>query len=126
MATIQATINKALTPDDSVFVLSWSGLAAAGDVGDAQSFASYSDKTFIVSGTFSGAPTVIIEGSNNGTDWAQISNRQGVGMSFTAIGMNTSQDRPAYVRPRLTAGSGGAAILVTCACHRTDLPGTNN
>ena len=126
MSIIQATINKSITPDDSVFILSWSGLAASGDVGDAQSYASYSDKTFIVSGTFTGAPTVIIEGSNNGSDWTQISNRQGTAMSFTTIGMNTSQDRPAYVRPRMTAGTGGAAVLVTCACHRTDLSGTNN
>ena len=123
MATLNATINRTVTVDDSVIVVSWAALATNGDLGDTQSFAQFSDKTFIVSGSFTGAPTVVIEGSNDGTNWQPLSNRQGTAMSFTAAGMNTSQDRPVYVRPRVSAGGGGASVLVTVACHRTDLPG---
>ena len=123
MTTINATINRTVSVDDSVVTLSWAGLAASGDVGDAQSFAAYGDKTFIVTGTFTGVPTVVIEGSNDGVNWVTLSNRQGTAMTFTAAGMNTSQDKPIYVRPRMTAGVGGAVIAVTCACHRSDLPG---
>ena len=121
MATINAT---QATPsfDGSVVVVSWAGLAASGDVGDAQSYSNYGDKTFIVSGTFSGTPTVLIEGSNDGINWATLSNRQGTAMTFTATGMNTSQDKPIYVRPRMTAGTGGASITVQAACHHSDIP----
>lgn len=123
MATVKATVDWSVSNDNSVIVLTWSGMAASGDVGDAQSFAAYSDKTFIVTGTFTGTPTVAIEGSNDGTNWVTLSNRQGTAMTFTAAGMNTSQDRPVYVRPRMTAGSGGASVAVSVACHRVDLPG---
>lgn len=123
MATIKATIDRTVSVDDSVINITWSGLAAAGDVGDAQSFASYADKTFIAAGAF-GTATVVMEGSNNGADWVTLSNRQGTAMSFTAPAMNTSQDKPIYIRPRVTAGAGGA-VAVSCACHRSDLPGAN-
>lgn len=122
MATINATINKGITVDDSVFMIQWDNLANSGDVGDQQSYAAYSDKTFIVTGTFAGSAVVLIEGSNDGTNWVTLSNRQGSPMSFSAAGMNTSQDRPVYVRPKLTAGV-SASIRVTCAAHRVDLAG---
>lgn len=121
MATFAAT-QTTPTFDGSVVVLTWTGLATSGDVGDAQSYANFADKTFIVAGTFTGAPTVAIEGSNDGTNWVTLSNRQGTAMTFTAAGMNTSQDKPVYVRPRLTAGAGGASVIVQVACHHTDIP----
>ena len=121
MATINATQT---TPsfDGSVVVVSWAGFATSGDVGDAQSYSNFGDKTFIVSGTFTGTPTVTIEGSNDNVNWVTLSNRQGTAMTFTAAGMNTSQDKPIYVRPRMTAGTGGASITVQAACHHTDIP----
>ena len=121
MATINATQT---TPsfDGSVVVVAWTGLAASGDVGDAQSYSNYGDKTFIVSGAFNGTPTVTIEGSNDGINWVTLSNRQGTSMTFTSAGMNTSQDKPVFVRPRMTAGSGGASITVQAACHHSDIP----
>jgi len=122
MPTVKATIKKDITVDDSVFMIQWDNLANSGDDGDPQSFAAYSDKTFIVTGTFSGSAVVVIEGSNDGTNWVTLSNRQGNAMSFSAAGMNTSQDRPVYVRPKLTAGV-AATIRVTCAAHRVDLAG---
>lgn len=121
MPTINATINKRITNDESAIVISWAGLAAATDVGDPQMFAAYSDKTFIVTGSFAGS-TVVLEGSNDGVNWVTLTNRQGTAMTFTAPGMNTSQDRPAFVRPNQTVGS-GANITVTACCHRTDFPG---
>lgn len=123
MALVKATIDRTPTNDDAVLNVTWAGLAASGDLGDAQSFAAYADKTFLVFGTFTGSPTVVIEGSNDNVNWVTLSNRQGTAMSFTAAGMNTSQDKPIYVRPRLTAGTGGATVTVSCACHRTDFPG---
>ena len=75
MATIKATINKSVTVDDSVFVITWTTLTTSADVGDAQSFPAYSDKTFIVTGDFTGSPTIVIQGSNDGTNWVTLSLR---------------------------------------------------
>ena len=122
MSTINAVINRQVTNDESAIYIKWGQLINSGDVGDAQSFSSYSLKTFIASGTFAGSASVVIEGCNDITvgDWTSLSNRQGTAMNFTALGMNTSQDVPIYVRPRLTAGA-GAAVTVTCAAHRQDI-----
>lgn len=124
MATINPVIDRlTASPDESVVICTWDGLAISGDVGAPINFSAWSSKTFVVSGTFTGAPTILIEGSNDGITWVSLSNRQGTAMSFTAASMNTSQDRPVFVRPRLSAGSGGAAVKVAVACHREDLPG---
>jgi hypothetical protein len=124
MSSIQSTIDRVSgSNDESVIVVNWNGLAASGDVGTPVTFAAWSERTYFVVGTFTGSPTVIIEGSADGVNWLQITNRQGTPLSFTAAGLNTSQDRPVYVRPRLTAGTGGAAINVQMVCHRFNLAG---
>ena len=124
MSNIAAAVDRtSASYDGSVSIVTWDGFAIAGDVGLAIRYAAWSDKTFVVSDTFAGAPSIAIEGSNDGTNWVSLSNRQGTAMNFSAPGMNTSQDRPVYIRPRMTAGTGGASIKVTVACHRVDLPG---
>ena len=122
MATIQHKLNKDVVRGEQVVVATWPTLTNSGaDVGAALCLADYGDKTFQVFGTLGAAGAVAIEGSNDGVNWCAISNRQGTAMSFTALSMNTSQDRPAFVRPRITAGDGTTSLTVTCAAHRSDL-----
>ena len=123
MATFNATYNAECAPDDSVRTFTWAGLATNGDVGDTQSLPSYSEKTFTATGTFTGAPTVALQGSNDGINWFPLKNKQGTAITFAAAGMDTAQDRPLFVRPTLSAGTGGAAITVICAAHKFSLPG---
>ena len=126
MATVNPTIVRTQDSQDSVIVATWSGLAALNDVGAPIGFAAWSAKSFACTGTFAGTPTVIIEGSNdidNPTNWVPISNRNLTNISFTAAGIQTAKDMPLWVRPRLTAGSGGASITVAVACHRQDMAG---
>ena len=123
MATVFATCNNEGAPDDAVRLISWAGLANAGDVGDTQSLPAYSEKTFTVTGTFSGSASCMIQGSNDGANWTTLTNKQGNALTFTAAGIGTSQDRPLYVRPNLTAGA-GASVTVICAAHKFSLPGS--
>lgn len=123
MATFNATYNTEASPDDSIRVFTWSGLATSGDIGDTQSAPAYSEKTFTVTGTFTGAPTVALQGSNDGTNWFPLKNKQGTAITFAAAGMDTTQDRPLFVRPTLSAGAGGAAITVICVAHKLSLTG---
>lgn len=107
-------------------MITWSGLTqTTNDVGAAVSESWRGEKTFQVFGTFGSSGALLIEGSNNGTDWSPLSNRQGTNMSFTAAGFNRSQDQPVYVRPRVTGGDGTTNLTVAVACHRTDLSEPN-
>ena len=123
MATFNATYNTEASPEDSVRVFTWAGLATSGDIGDTQSAPAYSEKTFTVTGTFTGAPTVALQGSNDNINWFPLKNKQGTAITFAAAGMDTTQDRPLFVRPTLSAGAGGAAITVICVAHKFSLPG---
>ncbi|HEX8957641.1 MAG TPA: hypothetical protein VF798_15280 [Burkholderiaceae bacterium] len=122
MATVSATYDNDGAPDDAVRLVSWAGLANAGDVGDTQSLPAYSEKTFTVTGTFGGGASCTIQGSNDGTNWVALTNKQGNALTFTAAGIGTSQDRPLYIRPNLAAGA-GASVTVICAAHKFSLSG---
>lgn len=125
MAVRQPTYERQTVKSGEVVQVTWTGLTQATlDTGSPISLAEYSDKTFQTFGTFGGSGALLIEGSNDGgTTWAPLSNRQGTAMSFTAAGMNTSQDRPILVRPRVTGGDGTTSLTVAAACHRADLSG---
>jgi len=121
MAIRAAALNKNLVRGEQALTVTWAGLTQASlDTGDISCFADYGDKTFQVIGTLGVAGSVLIEGSNDGVNFSPLSNRQGTAMSFTAIGMNTSQDKPMFVRPRVTAGDGTTSLTVIVACHRSD------
>lgn len=121
MAIFQGAINQNLVNDGSVITFTWGPFTASGDVGTAMGHPQYSYRTYIVTGDFSSGQSVTLEGSNDGTNWVPLTNRQGTAMTFTAPGMNTSQDMPFYTRPRMTAGS-STGISIVVACHRQDIP----
>jgi hypothetical protein len=121
MATFQGVINQNLVNDGAVITFTWGPFTASGDVGTAIGHPQYSYRTYIVTGDFASAGAVTLEGSNDGTNWVALTNRQGTAMTFTAAGMNTSQDMPVYARPRMTAGT-STGITIVAACHRQDIP----
>ena len=123
MATIQISVNNQLSPNGECLTVTWGPLTFTGlDVGAPMRLAEYSDKTFQIYGTIGAGGSVVIEGSNDLVSWSSLSNRQGTPMTFTASGLNTSQDRPIYVRPRVTAGDVTTSLVCVVAGHRTDLP----
>jgi hypothetical protein len=81
----------------------------------------FCERTIQAIGTF-GSANLGLNGSNDGTNFALISNRQGTTMSFTAPGINTTQDRPVWVVPKVVSGT-GASITVVMLAHRQDLAG---
>lgn len=127
MATRASTVNKSVSPDNATIIVTWTGLTfATTDVGDPVQLAAWSEKTFQAFGTWGAGGNVVIEGSNepsNPTNWSPISNRQGT-TPFnlaSATSINTSQDRPIWVRPRVTAGDGTTNVSVIVACHRFNI-----
>lgn len=60
--------------------------------------------SFQAFGTFGGA-TVILQGSNDGTNWVALSDPSGTAISLTAAGAFEFSTAMAYIRPSISGGS---------------------
>ncbi len=119
MTTIVPTFSKIRGPSGGVdaLVATWTPLAASGDVGQSLQRADLSDRAVQVAGTFGGG-TVVFEGSNDGVNYVTLSSPSGAALSFTAAGLMQVTTPAAFVRPRLTSGT-GASLTVTMTARRT-------
>lgn len=107
MATIPHS--RQTTNNTRSVVIAWEGLAN-GDVGAAIPFGQYADKSVQVTGTF-GDGALVLEGSNNGTDYAPLTDLQGNDLNILAAKIEQVTEATAYVRPRVT-GTTGASLNV--------------
>lgn len=89
--------------------LTESDTAAAAEVPD------YPDKTVTVTGTF-GSATVVIQGSNDGTNWYTLSEIDGTALSFTvASETKTILENPLFVRASASGGSSQDVDIIIIA-----------
>jgi hypothetical protein len=96
------------------FVAQWSGLLL-GDEGDALPFSQYTDRSVQVSGTFGGA-SLRFEGSNNGTDWAVLTDPQGNDLLITTAKIEMVTEATLLTRPRVVGGDGTTNLSVHLLC----------
>lgn len=101
MATIQSTNSP--TGNSRSVVCTWAHLAN-GDDGAPVAFSQYADKSVQVFGTFGIGGTLRWEGSNNGVDWAPLTDPQGNVLDFTSAKVKLVSEATAYFRPRVTGG----------------------
>ena len=122
MATIAFTKDP-LTNDSSarrrVDIITWVVTGAGAD--DGSPYVSYfrPDKTIQLIGTFS-STTVVIEGSNDGTNWATLTDADGNACSFTAPDMVFVRESPKFVRPNATGGTGSITVILVAATMGRD------
>ncbi len=91
-------------------VVSWQGLAN-GD--DGEPICTSSESISVqVEGTFGTGGTVVLEGSNDGTNWRTLKDRQGTAISLTAAGVRQLGEITEKIRPRVTAGDGATSLSV--------------
>jgi hypothetical protein len=111
-----ATIPHSRTPTGSsaAFVATWAPLAQ-GDDGDALSFGQYSDKSVQVSGTFGGA-TLRVEGTNDGTNWATLTDPQGNDLLITSAKIEMVTEATVSIRPFVVGGNGTTSLTVSMLC----------
>src|SRR5712675_1137698 len=107
MATIIPTFAKIRGPGGGIdaVVVTWSGLATTGDVGQSIQRPDLADRSFQVTGTFAGS-TVVCEGSNDGINWFTLTNPTGGSQSYASAGGAQITEAVAYIRPHVTGGSG--------------------
>mgnify|MGYP000043478708 CR=1 FL=1 len=109
MSTIQLT--KTPSGNTRTIVATWPGLAN-GDDGEPIKFSQYADKSVQVTGIFGSGGALLIEGSNNGTDWAPLSDPQGNELNFAMAKIEMVTEATLYVRPRVTGGDGTTNLSV--------------
>jgi hypothetical protein len=113
-----ATINLTSADRNSVngaILLTWAALGNADD-GAPYAVPFAANITVQVIGTFGGA-TVKLQGSNDGTNWFDLTKRAGTSSaSFTAAGGATANENPAYIRP-VTSGGTGTNVNAIVAIH---------
>ena len=99
------------------FTITWSGLLN-GDEGDAQELWNFADRSMQVTGTFGTGGQVTLLGSNDGTNWAVLTDPQGNNIVVTAAGIKLPAPITQYVKP-LVAGDGSTNLAVTIFCRRS-------
>lgn len=119
MATI---LQRTTFPQHGTAQVTWSGLAAAGDVGAPETLGRYPQKSVTVSGTFAGAASVTIQGQDDPAlppaGWRTLLIETAAGdaaATFTAAGGGQIVDQPQFIRPNLTAGAAATVNVVIFA-----------
>jgi hypothetical protein len=112
MPTIAST--RTSTGTSAAFVSTWPSMAQ-GDDGAPLSFSQYSDKSVQVFGIFGGA-SVSIQGSNDGSNWATLTDPQGNDLLITSAKIEMVTEATAFIRPLIVAGDGTTSLTVCMLC----------
>lgn len=110
-----ATVNG--SGADNVFgtlVYTWTGVVT-GNVGDAKNIGWRKGVPSVqVEGTLGTSPSYNIEGSNDGANWESLKDINGVTLgALTTKGIFSVGSFPLYIRPNVTAGTGGTSLTFT-------------
>lgn len=121
MATITPTYTDIQGPDDRYAKSASYGPMANSDVGlsTPASVSLYADRSVQVEGTFGAGGTVLIEGSNDGTNWRTLTDPLGNALSITTAGIKQVTEAVAQMRPRVSAGDGTTSLTVTIFMRRS-------
>jgi len=92
--------------DGSSRLIAWTGGETADGAATAVELPEWADNCVQIIGTIGGA-TVVIEGSNDGTNYLTLNDAQAGALSFTALTAALKQivERPRYIRPKITGGA---------------------
>jgi len=108
MAVIAPTITNISNAYEFAHIASWNvkrtSVPAELDEGSPVEMPGSADRTIQVSGVFGAGGTVIIEGSNDGTNYRTIHDAQGFDLSFTSAKVESVSEITRYIRPRITGG----------------------
>lgn len=84
---------------------------ASGDTG-IQAQGDTTLRSIQVFGTFGLLGTVVLEGSNDSTNWATLNDVSGNAISMTSAGIRVFQAPVLKIRPRITGGDGTTSLTI--------------
>jgi hypothetical protein len=111
MAIKPKTISKIDSTIRNAYVVSWTGLAN-GDSGEPLELPGQPDRSAQVIGTFGVGGSVVIEGSNNETDFSTLTTPLGTSIALSSPGIAQVQELTKVIRPRVVAGDGSTSVSV--------------
>lgn len=103
---------------DKIITITWSGLLNT-DTGRPVELPLYADKCAQVIGTFGAGGNLRMQGSNDGTNWAALTDPQGNDVNITATKFEQLLELTRYVRPNVTAGDGTTNLSVVMILRRS-------
>ena len=98
-------------------IIAWQTLSN-GDNGAAVRMVGSPDRSIQVEGVFGVGGTVLIEGSNDGVNYRTLQDPGGNPLSLTSAQIVAILPITAYTRPRVSAGDGTTALVVTLLVRR--------
>lgn len=111
MATITPTIVPVSDPGVTrVYLATWASIGDA-DTCTAVPMSGASDRSVQITGTFGGA-TIVVQGSNDGTNYAPLTDPQGNAISKTSAAIEQISEISRFVKPT-TSGGTSSAITVS-------------
>lgn len=96
----------------------WALLTTTNDIGAAFQSAVWSDRSVQVTGTFGAGGNVKILGSNDGTNYAILTDPQGNALDITAAKIEQITEVTQFIKPQVTAGDGTTSVTVTILAVR--------
>ena len=110
MPTVITPTNLYLDGYDAT-IITWTALAltqtaTSSNTGLAVEICNRADRSVQFDGTFDGA-TVVLQGSNDGTNWYSLTDPQGNAISKTAGGLEQVEELTYYVRPYVSTSTNG-------------------
>lgn len=120
MADIAPTLNReAGSGDGSVLLWTWANLVAASLAGTPVKFPEWADCCVQIIANTAGGATLVIQGSNDKTNWGTLNNAQGLALSVTATtAPKQVVERPLWLRPLVSGGGGTEDWTVTLLMRR--------
>lgn len=104
--------------DGSAQLITYAGLSESDASPTGLEWVEWADRSVQLTGNFGSGGTVVIEGSNDGSNWATLTDPQGTAISKTAAGIEQVSEVTRYVRPRVSAGT-GVSVNVNIVLRRT-------
>lgn len=117
MPTRVSTITPLTRFGEDCHLIQWTGLLNTDD-GTPFEGPGSNDRSIQFTGTFGAGGTIILEGSNDGTNWFTLTDPQGNNISVTAARIEQISELTRFVRPRVTAGDGTTNLVATMLVRR--------
>lgn len=108
------------TYGDNVQVCTWTALLqSTSDTGQPFECPGASDRSVQLGGTLGTGGIALIQGSNDGTNWASLKDPQGNVITLDVIGeIAQVAEITRWIRPSVSAGDGATSLTVTLVARR--------
>lgn len=110
MAVITPTLVRVTDPGvNAVYIATWAAIGDA-DTCTAIPMSGAADRSVQITGTF-GSATIDIQGSNDGTNYAVLTDPQGNTISKTSASLEQIMELTRYIKPVTTGGSSSSTTV---------------